>query len=315
MKQKTAVFLTTSLYLICVAAGLEAVDSENSFYQIKAACSKEISSIGEQARCGITITGDNPEKLEIEPPENEIFPEDTDPDREPVIPALTIDNFEKELNDDTLVVSFTVTPYRPGTYKINHVRITGNDGISIGYAYPEIKVKSVNPEGEFTEMEAPIEIKGSYFRHILILTAALALAGIAFFIIKKKLHHKEINEKEAAGPSPMELFEKDIRALSPEKLIDEQKAREYSFGISAAFRQLLFRQLQFNAPEMTSGEINSEIKKIFGTAFPRMQSDIKDLFALWDLAKYAEFSPSRDTLLHNLELAEKTAETVAGRHR
>jgi hypothetical protein len=85
------------------------------------------------------------------------------------------------------------------------------------------------------------------------------------------------------------------------------------FDISIIFRRYLSKQLGFDAAEMTTDEIASSIKKY-------MQYDLYSIYGdeiiknmrLWDFSKFAEFAPSTELLVLNLNDTIKTAKKISG---
>jgi hypothetical protein len=220
------------------------------------------------------------------------------------------DRSEKEITDITVILQMSY--YRPGTHTLPEVEIRDTDRAKIGYKVPEITIKALNEKGEFQEIEPPLHLSGNYTRLILLVAGIIVLAVAGFFLYRKI--RKILEERRAAVPAipPIELFRKEMGELAPRALIGQGAVEEYVFGISMVFRRFLSRQYRFDAAEMTSDEILSKMKKVVqAERLKRYAGDMGKCFNLWDLSKFAEFSPTAETLSMNLELLEKLAETMA----
>lgn len=294
------------------------------FFEINSSCSKKTATVGEPAECAVNIIGAGAARLNIDQPEKIIYPPeekkfdlkknktgDKNFAEGDAVPLFTISSFEKKDSEEGIILSFTATAFMPGKHTIPLVKITGEDGIAIGYASPEIEISELNPNAELEDIEPPLELKGNYYRLAALILIAALIGALAFFIIKKYLPMLKKTKPVEERPTAIEIFRREIESLAPENLIAEFKIEEYSFGISSAFRRFLSAQFLFDAIEMTSDEINKKMKKVLRNSSGKNGADIARLFELWDLAKFAEFAPSAETLKLNLELAQRAAERLS----
>ncbi len=292
--------------------------------KIKAAVSPETVTVGSIAEYRLNIAGEGLDEMEILLPEDrEYYPKhdekehDEGEEKKPSesVPLYIIhtakknDNSTDGMTDITVVMELSF--YRPGKYELPGIEILGSDEVPIGYKIPVIEVQELNREGKPEGIEPPLELGGNYTRLILLLagTALLAAIGTALFIYLRRRRRERLNAPVVIPP--IELFERDLKKLKGEKLIEAGKVEEYVFGVSDIFRRYLSRQLGFDAMEMTSWEIEQSLFTFMpADLMEKYGVQITKYFDLWDLSKFAEFTPSREILLENLKNTEKTARNL-----
>ncbi|MBN1533119.1 MAG: hypothetical protein JXA20_10690 [Spirochaetes bacterium] len=319
------------LMILLAAGSLPAGTQEKNAPAVRATVKPATATIGDVLEYRVNIAGKNiggvnillperrvayPEKgkaaVPAAPPGGE--PEEEDPGESVPLyiihKAVKDDRSEKEITDITVILQMSY--YRPGRHTLPEVEIRDTDKAAIGYKVPEITIKSLNEKGEFQEIEPPLRLSGNYTRLILLIAGLIVLAVAGVFLYRRI--RRVMEERRAAIPAvpPIELFWKEMAGLDPRGLIAGGAVEEYVFGISMVFRRFLSRQYRFDAVEMTSDEILSAMKRILHRErLKRYADDIGKCFNLWDLSKFAEFSPTAETLTMNLELLEKLAETMA----
>ena len=102
-----------------------------------------------------------------------------------------------------------------------------------------------------------------------------------------------------------------MEKLKGEKLIEKEKTEEYIVGVSTVFRRYISGLLDFDAMEMTTDEVNRALKKIARhRPVASFHDDIMAAFNLWDLSKFAEFTPSKEVLMENLKKTKDLAESL-----
>ena len=306
MKAKIVIFLAVLL----AASGLA---GEVNAPKIKATVAPEKATVGTVLDYRVTIAGKGLSGVTIVPPEKrEVYPEkkkvqapprkegeegQADEDPAQYVPLYVIHTVKKDDRSDKTMTDITVTMqmsfYRPGTWQLPDVEIRGADGIAIGYKAPTVKVGAVNEKGEYQEIEPPLNLGGNWWRLVILILVLAVLAVAGFFACR---YIRKILEERRAAPvivPPIDIFIKEIEQFNGDWLIDEGKIEEFVFGISLIFRKFLSLQFHFDAAEMTTYEIEKKIRKVFPKSIhDAFAGQIMDGFNLWDLSKFAEFTPS-----------------------
>lgn len=328
-----------SKLIVCAALlfGAAAAADEAEAPKIKATVTPDKATVGTILEYRVTIAGKGLSGISIAPPEKrEVYPpeaardsptpvkeggegEKEDPAR--YVPLYVIHSIKKDDRSDKAMTDITVKMqvsfYRPGTWSLPDIDIKGADGVAIGYKVPTVTVAAVNDKGDFQEIEPPLALGGNWWRlAILILVlAVLAAAGlVAWRYINPVLDKRR---KAPAVVPPIDIFLREIEQFNGDRLIEEDRIEDFVFGISLIFRKFLSLQFRFDAAEMTTYEIENKIKKIFpGHIHEAYAGQIIDLFNLWDLSKFAEFTPTKE-LLHGslgktMDLARKISGDMSG---
>jgi len=311
---------------IAAAALFGAQGGEAPETAVRASVSARKATVGDLLTYRIRIAGPGLKGVAVSPPQQrEFIPEEAKPqasddsgedDASKLIPLYIIHSIKKEdrSSSDRADISVTmhISFYRPGKHRLPEIEIKGKDGIAIGYKVPEVEIAAVNPKGEFMEIEEPLSLGGNYWRLAFLLLGAALIGAAAFFAwryARRKLSRAP--QQEPALP-PIEFFMKGIENLEGERLIEEGRVEEYVFGISMLFRRFLSLQFGFDATEMTTYEIERQIRRIFPRAlFDRRYEELMRILNLWDLSKFAEFKPTPEALADNLHATVNLARRLA----
>ncbi|MCL1865125.1 MAG: hypothetical protein FWF73_04865 [Spirochaetes bacterium] len=320
----------SSIILICISINL--FISRNRLYgsdiSLEAAIVPESATVGIPLAYTLSIYGIDPDNLKIVLPDKKIvYPEkkkdekaskDSEKSPDEFVPLYIINNASKDNSKENgisrITITTSITYYRPGVYTLPEIKIIGNDGIPIGYKIPEVKIEEVNKEGNFEEIEPPISLSGNYKRIIwiiiILLSAAMTIIGLYIYFKKRK---KDITE-ETPTPRPIEIFLEEVESLKLRESIEKGNINKYVFDISIIFRRYLSKELRFDAAEMTTDEIASKIKKYMPHNLYAIYGDeiIKNM-RLWDFSKFAEFTPSAELLVQNLNDTINTAKKISDR--
>jgi len=329
MKVKYIILLP--ILILAAPAALHAqVKQDAGFPEIRATVNPVKATIGTPLEYRLVIAGKSVKDITIRMPDNRIFypePEagakknegDKDGAKDDAslkVPLYVIQNAKKDQSRSGDITQVTVTVklayFRPGKHRLPEIELLGTDNIKVGYRVPEIEIESVNQQGEFAEIEPPLELSGNYWRVIWVLLAFAAVAAAGYWFAR--WHNKRKMGSPVVIPvNHLEDFLKGVGDISRRKLIESDKVREYVFEISALFRKFLSGHLGIDALDMTVTEIHRALAAHLPRAiYKRNEDDIRSALDLWDLAKFAEFAPSRETLRLNLEAAVRLAKNLAG---
>ncbi len=317
---------------IIMLAAITSLAGEVNAPKIRATVTPEKATVGTILVYKVTVAGKGLGAITIVPPEQrEVFPEkkktqaipkkegeegaEEDPAR--YVPLYVIHSIKKNDRSDKTMTDITVTMqvsfYRPGTWQLPDLEIRGSDGIAIGYKTPAVTVGAVNEKGEFEEIEPPLALGGNWWR-LVILVLLLAVLAVAGFFAWRYIRRR-IEERRSAPVivPPIDIFLKEIEQFNGDRLIEEGMIEEFVFGISMIFRKYLSLQFHFDAAEMTTYDIEKKIKKIFpGNIHDACAAQIMDSFNLWDLSKFAEFTPSPEHLRVSLGRTVDVAKQISG---
>lgn len=313
------------LLLTCFTGSL----SHASDVSLNASVSPEKGTVGIPLTYTLTIAGIDPASLKITLPEKKIvYPEkkiekaaekknseDKSPDE--FVPLYIINGAtrdESEVNGSRQInIKMILSYYRPGTYTLPEIRISGSDGTAIGYKIPSVIIEELNKEGNFEEIEPPVSLSGNYTRVIWIIAAILFFAAAAFMLYRYLKKRKKPAAVETPHIPPIEIFLSEVESLNLRELIEKGRINQYMFDISIIFRRYLSSMLMFDAAEMTTDEITSKIKKYMpGELYTIYGDEIISNMRLWDFSKFAEFTPSRELLLENLDATISAAKGISG---
>ena len=323
------------IFLFLIPVIVVANDEEPGVPKIRGVVKPKEATIGDKLTYRVNIAGKNIKKIKVLLPQKKMaFLSDIEPDEKTEskdvnntkdekedeaaasIPVYIIhsakkdDRSEKSVTDMTVILEMSY--YRPGKHRLPQIDIIDVDNIKIGYNIPEINIKALNKKGEFSDVEPPLPLGGNFTRLVILLVCAIILGIIGYFAFqyfRKKI--KELREEIIIIP-PIITFRSDMENFHGDALIQEGKIEEYVFGISKIFRTFLSGQLKFDATEMTSDEILKQLKKhLEKDDYKKYHIDIDKSFQLWDLSKFAEFAPSQEILLANLESTVKLVENMA----
>ncbi len=322
------------LSLLLLMPLLAAPGAEPGTPEISAEVKPAKSTVGSLIEYRVFITGKGVPAPAVAPPERREFVPPPEPGRgkkpgtagkddegeaDPasLVPLYVIHSVKKDDRSGKGMTDITVTVqiafYRPGTWALPDIEIKGEDGVLLGYRAPEVEITPSNKEGEFQEIEPPMELGGNYLRLVLLLLG-IAVTGVLAFFFGRYLRRRILGRRAAPVViPPIETFMREIGELRGEELIESGKIEEFVLGVSMIFRAFLSAQFGFDATEMTSHEIEGKIRKTFTRDLhARCHGDIMGNLNLWDLSKFAEFTPSKERLRGSLEKTIEIARILSG---
>ncbi|MCL2026649.1 MAG: hypothetical protein FWG92_07590 [Leptospirales bacterium] len=279
-------------------------NEQDDFLKIDAVINPASASVGSNIEYVVSISGDDLSGIEIEPLEKrELYLEDE------AVPVYIVNAFAKNSSQGLITIKTVISFYHPGTWTLPEIKIYGADKIRIGYNVPDIDITAVNEQGEFVELEEPFDMGVNYRKFFLIFALAVALCLFAFWAWRR---FKKPETTIVPPANPFDLFMSELDGLGGNRLIYENKIDEYAFGISIIFRRFLSRRFGFDAAEMTTGEIRGGLLKALRMReHAALLDDIIKQFDLWDLSKFAEFTPDESVMLHSHDDTIKIAKKLS----
>ncbi|MBP7584418.1 MAG: hypothetical protein KBA61_10315 [Spirochaetes bacterium] len=323
--------ITFSLFAIALPALASAQAQKNGdFPEVRATVNPAKATVGVPLEYRVVVVGKSLSGITFRMPDARvIFPEpatadtkatgkvkDAKDDPSLKVPLCVIHNARKDEKTEAGIAHLTVTVslsyFRPGKHRLPEIELFDATNTRIGYRVPDVEIESVNQQGEYREIEPPLELGGNYWR-VLWIVLALAVAAAGGFFFARWWNARKLAVPPPPEINPLEEFMSGVGALSRKRLIETGQVREYVFEMSALFRAYLTRLLGIDAMDMTVTEIHRAME----THLPRVmyaknEDDIRAILDLWDLAKFAEFAPSEESLRLNMETCVRLAKNISG---
>lgn len=237
---------------------------------------------------------------------------DADKDETDDMPLLVIDSVSSKIEGNNRIADVVVRFYSPGRFMIPFAMVEGNDGKPVQYDPSEINVKVTNTQGKQEEIEDPVFLSGNYTRLIWLiagLTLLIAAAIIGYIFYKKRKARRAFVGQPAEDP--IGAFRDKIRSVENDLLNDSINAEQYCDEMTIAFRSLAAKKYSINALEMANREfIDALLQKRKGLAREKFEDELEQVTMLWEIARFAEFVPSKELLVENLRRASALAEKL-----
>lgn len=307
------------LILLCVFSFGINVLAQDEYPEISSAVDKEVVTVGESLSYTLIIKGESRNNFTFVPPlEGLVFWEEPadkkkDQTENVKLPWYNVDSVTSAdiAEEKSLTVKIAMIYYRPGKYDLPLIKITDKNGTLTGYKIPQIEVKKVNEKNQLSDIEPPLDLSGSKWRlwlliGIIVVVIGLIVAGIVFLVKRKKA-----KEAEPVAIDYFKVFMDDLTLLQKKFPIDEQGLVLVE-EVSLIFRKFLSSKLELELMELTSDETIAFLKSknVFGDDTLR---ELLKIFNLWDMAKFAEFSPSKEFIELNINETVALARRIARR--
>lgn len=228
-----------------------------------------------------------------------------------VSPLDTSENIDgKKLSQTLLITSFD-----SGRIYIPSFEITVDkqpfytDSIEINVAYTPF-----DPTADYRDIKNIIEISNpsvKYIPWVIAAIALLSLAGLLYFILRKRKLQAVIQDRVVPLLSPYEEAMIALRALGQRKIVNGDIKNYYS-EMNDIFRKYLAREFGISTFERTNEELILQLSKL------RMSKDaffsLAQALRMSDFVKFAKYRPSETdnelnlgTMKNSIDLLNKTA--------
>ena len=211
---------------------------------------------------------------------------------------------------------YLLTLFEVGSFEIPflQIRYTDPDGKShsISTSALKLEVKAVNTENiqDIRDIKDPLEITWNWrplVRGILLLTVLLVAGWGMYLLIRRWRQKRRSQVSELAKP----LLSPEEEALAAMRKLREtgwENAKQFYSRISEILRCYVGRRYQFMAMELTSEELEVQLKyKDIGEKPFEMVSDI---LIESDLVKFAKYSPTPHVMENIFPQMEKIIEST-----
>lgn len=292
----------------------------SEYPEISSAVNKTSATIGESVEYRVSVSGSDISGFEIVLPEVKNYyvkgsdNKDQDDARE-YIPFYSINRARIEKSETekikTISAVVEIVFFMPGKHSLPELDVTDYKKENAGYKLPQIEIVELNRNAELEDIEGPLEASRSYTRTVLLAAALLIVCFAAFFALRRLRRNRKENLAEAVGLNPLEIFISDLEHMKAADLVIRGDVMLYAEAVSISFRKFLSSVFRINAADMTAEEIEISLSRLMKrTQKEKYLQDIMSSFRLWDVSKFAGFTPAVETLQLDLEQIRKIAGSV-----
>ena len=184
------------------------------------------------------------------------------------------------------------------------IRFKEKDGKEYEIETEEIEVKVEMPPEEFwqnldidrTAAETPVKRLNAAFPRWMLWTAAAiavcALAAVACVVFKRR----RTAVREVPKRPPQEVALDELRALVAEHLVEDGHLMEFYNRIQDILRRYIEARFGLMAPERTTEEFLSELKKSENTALRRHDGLLQSFLNHCDMVRFATYAPEKQEI-------------------
>ncbi len=190
----------------------------------------------------------------------------------------------------------------------------------------ELSLRVVNPFKEVNPQKGIFDIKGikkspfilaEILNYIYIIGGSLILIALIIWLIYRYRSKRKSGDMPAAKVKSLDppdiVAIRELDKIKAEKLWEHDRIKEFYTRVSDTLRDYIEQRYHIQALEQTSEEILYELKKQVNLD-KEIYSNIKQVFELSDLVKFAKFKPLPDenglSLMNAYSFIEKTKEKI-----
>jgi len=203
----------------------------------------------------------------------------------------------------------TIAFFKTGKFKIGPYKITIIDNNKnkqeLETNFEILLIESVldKDDKDIKPIIPPMEIKGNPY-HILRIIFFITLFLILIYLILKYIKHKKsISSKQIKLLNPIEEFEINYKKLMNKNHLKKEKYKEFFIKFTSIFKHFIQRYYKFNAEDMTSNEIISNLYNKEKSS--EIIYEYNNIFKLSDLIKFAKYKPNKQEITYVLDSIEK----------
>ena len=221
------------------------------------------------------------------------------------------------LQQQIIKQSLVLTSFDSGVYTINPFAATINGDSAFSQSFMiGVFTYPIDSTNAITDIKGNIEVPltfmdyvEAYWHYAAGLYGIMAIIMLLYYYFKhKKFKPKEEEIEKIPGIPAHELALQRIINLEDKKMWQSGKFKEYHVRLSEIIREYLENRYNILALEQTTEEILADLKPIRMDA--EVRQNLKDLFQLMDLVKFAKQQPSssenESAMVWSKELIQKT---------
>lgn len=206
--------------------------------------------------------------------------------------SILIKNYEISNNS----VYFRIKSFEPSNFNIPAFYIRGvENGITNTYLISQVNISTTPYTIKVTNIQ-PIEEIFDFVDILpfLIILALILIFGSGYLIFKFLKKSRSSNANENRNYDPFAVFIESLNRIEKEEL-NEKNYKEIFVKISEIIRNFLEGTLKFNAPEMSTTEIENYLKKArINYELSEFRKILREVLKLCDRVKYAKHLPSQN---------------------
>lgn len=288
--------------------------------EVEVHLSKKSVTVGEPVQVRFILDQPKDRKIEVQEPPREYTPpqpqgKEIDKDQPgSFIPLYRVIRFARDSQHNAeLIMVMDLAFYRTGTWEVPGPLVT-LDGSAVKYQRPVITVKETNQQGGLADIEPPLDLGGNYTRLILLIVGVVIVTALVILLVYLWRRRKD-RVPEVVQVDPWQFFHDELNQLSPETKLQEGQFELYATGMSMLFRRFLSILYQVDLVELTTDEIRQLVQSRLSTQVSaRYRDQLVRFMELWDLVKFAEFTPGRELMEDNLREARQLVDKMQRAH-
>jgi hypothetical protein len=195
-----------------------------------------------------------------------------------------------------------VAAYELGELTLPPVEVTalgpGGELISLKTEPLPIKIQSVlrnEPDPRPRDLEPPVPVYQRTWWLIYTLAALVLVVATVIITLVVRSHLRTRRERMKPPPPPVPahvIALERLGAIDVEAYIEEERFKELYLLLSEIMRQYVGRLWGFDAPEMTTSEVDEAMERASVQLETRRR--FVEAFDGWDLVKFAKYRPEAD---------------------
>ena len=220
---------------------------------------------------------------------------------------------------DSAVVNIPPIAIKYRTLKSPGEKLSANDTtLKTILSYPVtvlVHTIQVNPQAEIKDVKDPVKVPLPWLLILLWFVIASAVLGTALLLwlwFKKNKEKKVVAPPKIILPAHVEALNA-LNELEKKQLWQKGMVKEYHSEITEIIRAYFERKFDLRALELTTTEVNLQLKQKSGTA--NIIDITNDFLNNADLVKFAKFKPensvNEEMMKQAVEIVNRTAEQIA----
>ncbi len=219
------------------------------------------------------------------------------------IELISRSGIDTVFDEDQMILSqqLTITSFDSGYFEMPSFSfLFGKEGDSLTFSsesqnlFLQVYTPEVDTSQAFKVIKAPYSEPYTFMEIFpWVLGGLIIIALIAFgiwFIIRRKKNKPVFASKPKPLRPPQEVALEKLETLRLEKVWQQGNLKKYHSQLTNIVREYLDRRFNFDAPEMTSGEIINELRN--HKVNDEVMTKISSSFQLSDLVKFAKSQPT-----------------------
>jgi hypothetical protein len=157
-------------------------------------------------------------------------------------------------------------------------------------------------EGEIRDIKGPVSLFNPVYVYILLsVMAAILIAALVFFLIKRR---KKIKEAPAPLRPAHEIAYEALKVLMKTDYPGKGKVQEYYFELSNIVRHYIENRFYLKAPEMTTEEFLAALKNS-EVLTSEQKGLVREFLSHCDMVKFAKYLPEEKEMTTSYYSAKK----------